>query len=376
MILSCPACPKTYDVPPSALPAGGREVECSACGTVWFEHGRMAHAVNAGAAGADVAAVWPADVWSDVIDADFQAVGPSEARPAPAAAERDADPAPSPARDQQTALTVAYGVPAEGAEPQPATMPDDAAREAARLLALAAAARAKALRDRVLVLAGHALGTVLHTVNRWRRRDGAAVHASPGDAAARATRARMRAKAANALTPARAAGWLLWCAAAAGVVLLMTAGRDVLQSAFPPAAKIYALGTPLPAAAGLKVTGDLKTYAMSSEGPAVLVAGTISNDGRSAMVPVLTMTVATPDGPAAQRVAIPPVALPPGGERPFAVRALMPAGASGLTLSVAPGELERGGFALQETGSGWGSPTNGHAGPPAIGGGAPAAQPR
>ena len=35
--LSCPTCDAVYEVPLGAIPEGGRDVQCSNCGTVWFQ---------------------------------------------------------------------------------------------------------------------------------------------------------------------------------------------------------------------------------------------------------------------------------------------------------------------------------------------------
>ncbi|MBE3638090.1 zinc-ribbon domain-containing protein, partial [Mangrovicoccus sp. HB182678] len=37
MRIICPACQAAYDVPESAIAAGGRDVQCSACGHNWFQ---------------------------------------------------------------------------------------------------------------------------------------------------------------------------------------------------------------------------------------------------------------------------------------------------------------------------------------------------
>lgn len=354
MILSCPECPKTYDVPPAALPPGGREVECSTCGCVWFERGAMARAAAVGAAGADVA--YAGDfAYAEVIEAEFQAVGGTEPRPLPQTAPIGADPQPSPARAQQTALAVAY---------VPAVRPASDEAEAMRLLAAAATRRLRALRDAGLTALGFALGTTLHAAAKLRGRDAPRHPQTPGDAAARATRARMQARAANAMTPARALGWTAWTGTAASLAFVLTAKADAVREAFPPAANLYAMVATPPAPPGLRVRAELETYAVSSQGPAVMVAGVVVNAGAAEAVPQLTMTVATPQGPSAQAVALPAVALPPGGERPFAVRALVPEGATGVSLAVAPGDVVRDGFALQTQGPGW---AEGHAGPPQLG---------
>ena len=358
MILSCPSCPKTYDVPAAALPPGGREVACSACGAVWFERGAMARAAAAGAAGADV--VFPG---GDVIEAEFQPVGVTEPRPAPVPAEPDALPAPSPAKAQQTALTIAY---------EPVADDEEVAREAVRILAEAGQAKLRRARDRVIGAAGALLGTAL---SAWsRRRDQAAPKpATPGEAAARATRARMQARAVNAMTPGRALGWAVWAMASATVLFVLVAKPAQVQAVFPPSQKLYGAFAEPTAAPGLRVGGTLRTYAVSSQGPAVMVAGVVSNDGAAALVPVVTMTVEGPDGATSQPVALPAVALPPGGERPFAVRALVPEGVSAVRLSVVAGTPVRDGLTLQAQGDAWGGA--GHAGPPRLGG-APHSPPR
>ena len=355
MILSCPQCPKTYDVPASALPPGGREVACSACGCVWFERGRLARAA-AGACAADVAYA-PAPE-TEVIEAEYETVGETRERPAaPAAiaAPDDAAPHPSPARAQQTTLTVAYAAP-QASEAE-------ATRLAAELLSQAAASRLRRLRDAGLTLAGTALGTLLHVTARLRGRPAPVRPTTPGDAAARDTRAKMRARAANAMTPARALGWTAWAGISTALVLALTMRAETVQALFPPAATLYALVTPPSAPPGLRVQGALGAFAMSSQGPAVTLTGAVVNEGDRDAVPQVTMTVQTPDGPLAQPVALPPVALPPGGERPFTVRALVPEGSTAVALTVTAGEATREGLALQTQGPGW----SGHAGPPQLG---------
>lgn len=40
MRLTCPRCGAQYEIAAAAIPAAGREVECSACGNVWFQTGQ------------------------------------------------------------------------------------------------------------------------------------------------------------------------------------------------------------------------------------------------------------------------------------------------------------------------------------------------
>lgn len=40
MRITCPSCGAQYEIDASLLPQDGREVQCSACGTVWFQEGK------------------------------------------------------------------------------------------------------------------------------------------------------------------------------------------------------------------------------------------------------------------------------------------------------------------------------------------------
>ena len=37
MRLVCPSCKENYEVPRTAVPIGGREVQCASCGHKWFQ---------------------------------------------------------------------------------------------------------------------------------------------------------------------------------------------------------------------------------------------------------------------------------------------------------------------------------------------------
>ena len=50
MRLSCPTCDAVYEVPSGAIPEAGRDVQCSNCGTVWFQRSGEAPAPPSAAA--------------------------------------------------------------------------------------------------------------------------------------------------------------------------------------------------------------------------------------------------------------------------------------------------------------------------------------
>jgi len=77
MRLTCPNCKAQYEVEDSVIPPAGRDVQCSSCGTTWFQYP------------AGVALQMRA---SDLDDDDDDEPGrPAEPRPQPAAAERRID---------------------------------------------------------------------------------------------------------------------------------------------------------------------------------------------------------------------------------------------------------------------------------------------
>ena len=365
MILSCPRCPKTYDVPRAAIPPEGREVACAECGSVWFERGVEATRRALGAGGADVAGVpaqadRPAGAQGDVIDADYAAVGDTAPRPAPAT--QAALPVASPARARQAVLAAAFAE-ASGDEPD--------AQEAVRVLRGVARRRLTAARETALAGLGIALGTALHVAARLRGKPPPERFATPGDLAARATRDRMRAAAANRMTPGRALGWTAWASASAALAFALVFEGPLVRAVFPPSAGLYALRAPPAAPPGLTVEAALGAYALSTQGPAVTVTGRVINAGGADAVPRVTLVATTRDGTEAQDVPLPQVALPPGGERPFALRALVPDGTKGLRVTVAEDPARPDALTLQARGGAW----NGHAGPPALGA-APSAEPR
>lgn len=92
MRLTCPNCDAQYEVPDSAIPAGGRDVQCSNCGHFWYQ---MPPGEGEEAFAAD-------DLGTETAEQSIaRAMGASDAdaeppERAPAAPEPDPDPAPRP----------------------------------------------------------------------------------------------------------------------------------------------------------------------------------------------------------------------------------------------------------------------------------------
>ena len=363
MILACPDCHKTYRVPASAVPPGGREVRCSACGAAWYERGAAARLVANGAGAADITDYYGAapegSYDGPVVEGTCEAPPRRTAEAAPRPAAPADAPAASPARAQQQALAIQYAVTLPPLAPRAdpvaeAAPPDTGAQRAAEL---ARTVRVMMTRLREAGLAAHR--RLRATLARRRP----APDTNPAEAAARRTRQALRSRAANRLTPLRLLGWLAWSGAAA-LVLLIAAAPEKLAERAPFAAPLAAaLAPPAPAAPPLVVEAQLRRYAASSDGPAVLLSGVIRHQAEGeALTPRLTLDAGAGEVP----VPLPAVALPPGGERPFSLRVLLPPEAQTVRLAVRPGQAspsEGAGFRLQERGGAWPS---GHAGPPAA----------
>lgn len=93
MRLACPNCDAKYEVPDDAIPEGGRDVQCSACGHAWFQlrpEAEMAAEEEAALYGDDVPAAG-ADAVAGAVRAAVAETAPPPASPAAAAAAADED---------------------------------------------------------------------------------------------------------------------------------------------------------------------------------------------------------------------------------------------------------------------------------------------
>ncbi|SDH10702.1 zinc-ribbon domain-containing protein [Alloyangia pacifica] len=131
MRLICPNCGAQYEVPVDAIPAGGRDVQCSSCGHTWFQlHPEDTLRVD------DPAAPQPDDlstddIWEEMDEGTSLPSAEPDAAPAP-----DPDPAPAAAEapSQESATPVPRRpVRARGLDPSVAeVLRQEAEREARR----------------------------------------------------------------------------------------------------------------------------------------------------------------------------------------------------------------------------------------------------
>ncbi|WP_226622027.1 zinc-ribbon domain-containing protein [Alloyangia pacifica] len=100
MRLICPNCGAQYEVPVDAIPAGGRDVQCSSCGHTWFQlHPDDAPLPLGTAQEAPRDAAETEDLWEEMDEGAFDAPDPApEPQPpaGPDTAEVEDDPAPEP----------------------------------------------------------------------------------------------------------------------------------------------------------------------------------------------------------------------------------------------------------------------------------------
>lgn len=359
MLISCPQCPRVYEVAASAIPPGGREVACSACGCTWFEQGLVAELIDALAA----------------LDDPMVALG--LAAPADAEPEVSARPAMA-ALSPPDAMTIA-----------PPGSP--VARIAAEILAPAALAQMSSAQMSGVAMPAGPLASTALTIRpaapvvdldlsavrgaqpfglwaRWRAhrkaqaaRQAPRAHISPGDVAAAAFRARQREAARNRLTPLRALGWTAWAATAAALALAVNVEQATVLRYFPEAASLYARLGPAEPTPTLALAGLQQRFAQSLHGPVLELRGVLINTADEPLPPALELTLDGPAGAVTQRVAISDVPIPTGGERPFIVRAQVPAATERAIVRVADGSAaapaRTDGLRLEQRGGGWSQPS-------------------
>lgn len=122
--------------------------------------------------------------------------------------------------------------------------------------------------------------------------------------------------------PRRLAGWLLgWSCLALGLSVAYLA----LETLKPEAATVRER----PA---LDFTDVASRHVMSSEGPALELSGLVRNAGETPVEPDVVLQLAGNRVAIEERVRLGAAALPPGAERPFTVRVLLPRGTKTVRL--------------------------------------------
>ncbi len=407
MLISCPTCPKVYQVAASAIPPEGREVRCAACGSVWFEAGVEADLVETAHQGGSsedefygsVANIPAPTPFSPTVDDGLEA-GDSLFS-APTGPVLDAVYVPPSTMDGGAGLTDDDRVTARPVEPSfvgetdgllgegeaAPTHPSSTSMAVTVRLAppVAATAADKPKRHwspppemgRALWSPmAHLWAGLKDTASRFGKRDAQNdPPASPGAAAAAQFRARARAHARNRLTPIRALGWSLWAATFVGLVFGVTMERAWVEDHWPRASNLYALFDGA-SSDPVHINSVRSRYAQSPQGPVLEMRGVIVNTGKSPILPHLTLTAqdAANTPLAVEPVVISEVPIPGRGERPFVIRARVPEGTrtAHLTYSPSISAPPRERFVLQQTGSGWGQAlpddaiSNGPAGPGSV----------
>lgn len=326
MLISCPLCPKSYRVPDDAIPPEGRDVSCSACGTVWFEPGAASDLLQSASpsrADFEVAAEIVDRVWQGAaLDTDLAAPpepiatvapGPLDAR-LPATTHHHAQTPPQTLPVPVTAARSSFGP----EDPRPAPAPAQAQRPSGGYV----------LRS-VATSAARVFGSAVDAVKARVATDRA--DSNPGHAAASKMRARVRYQVSNRLTPARLAGWSAWAMSVA-LFAALVGERDQIAASWPRAGALYeriwAKEGPT-----LVLTDVVSRHALSVDGPVLEVSGLVRNGGSVSQVPAVTLAVAGHSGREVRRpVRLSDAPLSPGDSRPFVIRAALPAAAVSASL--------------------------------------------
>ena len=104
MRLICPNCGAQYEVADDAIPASGRDVQCSNCGHAWFQHPALLEMDEAEVVNAPAAVAHAATELEDVVTADTVTAETPE--PALSEPEPEVAPEPEPAPEVEPAIAV------------------------------------------------------------------------------------------------------------------------------------------------------------------------------------------------------------------------------------------------------------------------------
>ena len=194
---------------------------------------------------------------------------------------------------------------------------------------------------------------------------------TPGDRQVSAWREHQRRQARNKMTPMRLAGWTLWAAGVASLVLSLFIFRTELMTGWPETKSLYAaLG--MPAEKEPVVLKNVRQrFAMSNKGPVIELRGVLQHTGdEPAATPLVQADAYDASGFLLASWVFrtnAPAQMLPSMETPFLTRSLAPAGITRVELTLVPpetalagriapmGEEAAGqkGFFMQKTTGGW-----------------------
>ncbi|WOI53644.1 zinc-ribbon domain-containing protein [Parvularcula sp. LCG005] len=363
MMISCPSCPKTYRVAASAIPPEGRDVHCASCGAVWFERGVVADTLDIERE-EQMARHLAQRAEVELAEQILSALAPRQGvQAALATSEASIGDATSKADDQSAATeaseTAQPAAPREQEGSRTALAIEDKRSVSAPVPSSKAITidmprtPASAEQRSAIELVQYALK------RRWRigrRRRPSQRDIPPGQAAAERFRAQIRARNLNRMTPLRAIGWSAWAATIVVTLGVLTQFREPVQSVWPRLSNAYALFEPTPVSP-VRLSDVKARYAQSTHGPVLELRGTLINEGKEDILPELKLASLDNGRTFSSPVRVSSVPIPRGGERPFVIRAQVPAGTRQASLSIASttnATGERSQFVLQQTGSGWG----------------------
>ncbi|MGV6819891.1 MAG: zinc-ribbon domain-containing protein [Parvularcula sp.] len=372
MLISCPTCPKQYNIPASDIPPEGRDVRCANCGTVWHEQGIEAEVLEAQPdvpIDSDKALRLLTKILHDQVAeakdtmAEIEALEQASSAPilSPAVNPSASEPDAEMVRSSSTAMVVVEQ-PATDIVPQLTGQPRHTFFKDAPRSENPPRPNQRPQPSRDGGPMGHSARPARDLVDRvrlhwsaWRDSRAQARAVPPGNAAAQAFRHRAKAHYRNRLTPGRSVGWIAYAASVAVLSVGFFTFQKPIEEAFPASAKIYARLTPAPERP-LSVSGLSTRYVQSLSGPVLEIRGTVENSGQEAVIPAMALTAVTPSGDMPRPLSISSTPLPSGGSRPFVVRAQLPARATRAFIEVNPASTDtsQNRYVFQQIGSGWG----------------------